>query len=83
MALSNTIFSPTHSRPISRQARLPAQIPPPDLSLALFGDRRKFVEGVMPLLTMRLAAAFFLRCRFTVIVARYDNSDLANLLGSL
>lgn len=78
MALSNTIFSPTHSRPISRQARFPAQIPPPDLSLALFGDRRKFVEGVMPLLTMRLAAAFFLRWRFTVIVARYDNSDLAN-----
>ncbi|KAF3552643.1 hypothetical protein DY000_02000173 [Brassica cretica] len=53
MALSNTIFSPTHSRPISRQARFPAQIPPPDLSLALFGDRRKFVEGVMPLLTLR------------------------------
>ncbi|XP_013622995.1 PREDICTED: ACT domain-containing protein ACR12 [Brassica oleracea var. oleracea] len=54
MALSNTIFSPTHSRPISRQARFPAQIPPPDLSSALFGDRRKFVEGVMPLLTLSM-----------------------------
>ncbi|WZY80026.1 hypothetical protein YC2023_026410 [Brassica napus] len=58
MALSNTIFSPTHSRPISRQARFPAQTPPPDLPSALFGDRRKFVEGVMPLLTMRLAVLY-------------------------
>ncbi|KAL0708986.1 hypothetical protein Bca4012_015964 [Brassica carinata] len=59
MALSKTIFSATHSRPspaISRhQTRFPAQIPPPpDLSLALFGDRRKFVQGVMPLLTMSM-----------------------------
>ncbi|KAJ0235185.1 ACT domain-containing protein ACR12 [Hirschfeldia incana] len=52
MALSNTIVSAaTHSSAISRRTRFPAQIqPPPDLSLALLGDRRKFV---MPLpLTM-------------------------------
>ncbi|CAH8306904.1 unnamed protein product [Eruca vesicaria subsp. sativa] len=57
MALSNTIFSATHPRPspaISRQTRFPAQISPPDLSLAFFGDRRKFAEGVMPLLTMSI-----------------------------
>jgi hypothetical protein len=60
MAFSSSIFSVTQfssslaSRPssaISRQTRFPAQIASPDLSPALFDDRRKFVGGVMSLLT--------------------------------
>lgn len=70
MAFSSTIFSSTHSsssyactRPssaISRQTRFPAQISSPDLSPALFSDRRMFVEGVMSLSTMRLAVAYLI-----------------------
>lgn len=68
MAISSSIFSVTHfsssfatrhSSAISRQTRFPAQIASPDLSPALFDDRRKFVEGVMSLLKKRLAAAYF------------------------
>ncbi|VVB13240.1 unnamed protein product [Arabis nemorensis] len=61
MAFSNTIFSATNfsssftsyrpSSSITRQTRFPAQIASPDLSPALFDDRRKFVGGVMSLLT--------------------------------
>ncbi|KAG7554113.1 ACT domain [Arabidopsis suecica] len=60
MAFSSSIFSVTQfsssitSRPssaISRQTHFPAQIASPDLSPALFDDRRKFVGGVMSLLT--------------------------------
>lgn len=75
MALSNTLFSVTNfsssstsSRPssaISRQTRFPAQIASPDLSPALFGDRRKFVGGVMSLLTKRLDVAYFVYVVFS------------------
>ncbi|XP_010423543.1 PREDICTED: ACT domain-containing protein ACR12 [Camelina sativa] len=62
MAFSSSIvFSVTHSssslasRPSpaisSKQIPFPAQIASPDLSPALFDDRRKFVGGVMSLLT--------------------------------
>uniref|UniRef100_A0A1J3J2J4 ACT domain-containing protein ACR n=1 Tax=Noccaea caerulescens TaxID=107243 RepID=A0A1J3J2J4_NOCCA len=69
MAFSNTIFSSTRSsssyactRPssaISRQTRFPAQIYSPDLSPALFSDRRMFVEGVMALSTMSMRSRVY------------------------
>lgn len=68
MAFSSSIFSVTQfssslaTRPssaISRQTRFPAQITSPDLSPALFDDRRKFVGGVMSLLTKRLSSCLF------------------------
>ncbi|KAL1201428.1 ACT domain-containing protein ACR12 [Cardamine amara subsp. amara] len=68
MAFSNTIFSVTQfsssfaTRPsstIRRQTRFPAQISSPDLSPALFGDRRNFVEGVMSLLTKSIRSRVY------------------------
>jgi len=84
MAFSSSIFSVTQfssslaSRPssaISRQTRFPAQIASPDLSPALFDDRRKFVGGVMSLLTKRLGSFLFLMRRVSLLDLSFTRID--------